>query len=243
MSKKVLITGGSDGIGAKITEVFANNNYDVFICGRNIKKLTNTAHKFNLKGFLAIDLTKDNAASELFKKAEETLGFVDILINNAGQYFYGAVENTGEKEIKNLMTLNVQVPYELITYCVPNMKKQNWGRIINIGSISGVVGEANASLYSLTKSAFAGMTKALALELARNNITVNTINPGFVQTNLLENTFDDDFTKDELLDMIPQGRFIEPVEIANFAKYLASEEAKGLTGQSINLCAGMSVGS
>ena len=93
----------------------------------------------------------------------------------------------------------------------------------------------------MTKSALIGMTKALALELAQNNITVNTINPGFVQTELLENTFDKDFTKEELLDMIPQTRFIEPKEIANCVKYLISEDAKGFTGQSINLCAGMSI--
>ena len=94
----------------------------------------------------------------------------------------------------------------------------------------------------MTKSAFSGLTKALALELAQNNITVNTINPGYVKTALLDGTFDDDFSENELLDMIPQNRFIEPVEIANLVKYLASGEAKGLTGQCINLCAGMSVG-
>ena len=165
----------------------------------------------------------------------------DILVNNVGKYYYGKVEDTFEQEIDEMFTLNTKVAYKLISLSVPNMKSNKWGRIINIGSISGAVGEANASLYSLTKAALIGMTKALALELAQDNITVNTINPGFVQTNLLENTFDKDFTKEELLDMIPQARFIQPNEIANFVKYLISEEAKGFTGQSINLCAGMSI--
>ena len=123
------------------------------------------------------------------------------------------------------------------------MKRNNWGRIINIGSISGVVGEANASLYSMTKSAFLGFSKALALELATDNITVNTINPGWVETELTENAIEEsDFTIEEELEMIPQRRFIQPDEIANLVNYLISENAKGMTGQSISLCAGLSAG-
>ena len=123
------------------------------------------------------------------------------------------------------------------------MKKQGFGRIINIGSISGVMGEANASLYSATKAGLIGATKALALELAEHGITVNTINPGWVNTDLGNSSCEDGaFTKDEIIDCIPQKRFVEPIEIAGMVKYLVSEEAKGVTGQSINLCAGLSVG-
>jgi len=243
LKRKVLVTGSSKGIGAEIATILAQNDYDVFLAGRNINALRNIAEKINAKGFCAIDLTEKNAAEKLFENAQKILGNIDILINNAGEYFYGSVENTLEEKLNRLLTLNTKIPYQLISLCVKEMKKQNFGRIVNIGSISGAVGEANASLYSMTKSALIGMTKALALELAPNNITINTINPGFVQTELLENTFDKDFTKEEIIDMIPQSRFIEPKEIANLVKYLISDEAKGLTGQSINLCAGMSVGS
>ena len=121
------------------------------------------------------------------------------------------------------------------------MKDNGFGRIINISSISGVVGEANASLYSSTKSAFFGFTKSLALELAQYNITVNSISPGWVETNLAENALNEE-EKKETIDIIPQKRFVEPVEIANLVKYLISNEAKGLTGQNINLCAGLSCG-
>ena len=241
MKNRVLITGSSKGIGAAIATVLAQNNYDIVLTGRDEVALKVLAEKINAKGYIVIDLLEENSAQILYTKATEILGGIDILINNAGKYFYGAIENTATENISELLTLNTQRPYELISLFVKNMKKQNFGRIVNIGSISGAVGEANASLYSLTKSALIGMTKALALELAQNNITVNTINPGFVQTELLENTFDKDFTKEELLDMIPQTRFIEPKEIANCVKYLISEEAKGFTGQSINLCAGMSI--
>ena len=239
---RVLITGSSKGIGAKIAEILADNGYRVFLSGRDESALKNLAQKIGAAGFFAIDLTSENAARELYKNAADTLGGVDILINNAGEYFYGKVEETPSEIISKILTLNTKVPYELISLVVRGMKENNFGRIINIGSISGAVGEANASLYSMTKSAFSGLTKALALELAQNNITINTINPGYVKTALLDGTFDDDFSEKELLDMIPQGRFIEPAEIANLVKYLVSPEAKGLTGQCINLCAGMSVG-
>lgn len=242
MKKRVLITGSSKGIGKSIAQTLCQNGYEVCLCGRDENALKYLAEKINAKGYCISDLTQQNSAKILYENATKILGNIDILVNNAGEYFYGAIENTDETNIDKLLTLNTKVPYQLISFCAKEMKKNNFGRIVNIGSISGTIGEANASLYSMTKSALQGMTKALALEFAQNNITINTINPGFVQTNLLENTFDKDFTKDELLDMIPQGRFIEPVEIANLVNYLISPEAKGLTGQSISLCAGMSIG-
>ena len=121
------------------------------------------------------------------------------------------------------------------------MKKKNWGRIINIGSISGMVGEANATLYSATKSALSGFTKALALEVAQNNITVNQINPGWVNTPLANDALNEE-EKQEIIDVTPQKRFIEPIEIAKLCEYLISDNAKGITGQNINLCAGLSIG-
>lgn len=239
---RVLITGSSKGIGAKIAQVLSLEGYQVFLHGRNEDDLKKLCEKINAKGYCAIDLSEANSAIKLYKSAINALGEVDILINNAGEYVYGKIEEMKDENIDKMMALHLKAPYKLISLCVPNMKKNNFGRIVNIGSISGIVGEANASLYSMTKSAYTGLTKALALELAQSNITVNTINPGFVKTQLLENTFDDDFSEEELLDMIPQSRFIEPVEIANLTKYLISDEARGLTGQCISLCAGMSVG-
>ena len=121
------------------------------------------------------------------------------------------------------------------------MKQKKWGRIINIGSISGSVGEARAAVYSAAKAGLIGMTKSLALELAFDNITVNCINPGWVESDMTDNSLSED-EKKETLDMIPQRRFIEPKEVADLCLYLASDKAKGITGQSINLCAGLSLG-
>ena len=140
-----------------------------------------------------------------------------------------------------MINLNFTSAFLLCSYAAEDMKKNMWGRIINIGSISGAVGEANASLYSATKSALSGLTKSLALELAQFNITINQINPGWVDTKLSDEALNKE-EKEETLEIIPQRRFIEPIEIARLCKYLISEDAKGLTGQSINLCAGLSCG-
>ncbi len=185
----------------------------------------------------------DDFYKELFEIAKNTLGQVDILINNAGDYVWSPVEKTSDEEIKKLLKLNLEIPYKLCREAVPSMKKNNWGRIINIGSISGAVGEANASLYSATKAGLIGMTKALALELAEFGITVNTINPGWVKTELASDLFEEGvIDESEQIDMIPQRRFIHPSEIAGMVNYLVKEEAKGVTGQSLNICAGLSLG-
>ncbi len=237
--KNILITGSSRGIGLSIAKRF-KADYNVFITGRCGEKLEKLCKQYDFSGYATIDLSKENAAEELFNKLNKE---IDILINNAGNYIYSPVEKLSHSEIINSINLNTISHFELIKYYVTGMKKNNWGRIINIGSISGVMGEANASLYSLTKAALIGMTKALALELAQNNITVNIINPGWVDTELINNdSLGEDFSKAEILETIPQRRFVTPEEIAALCEFLVSDSAKTITGQSINVCAGLSVG-
>lgn len=235
--KKVLVTGASKGIGKAIAKVLADEGHYVYICARHEDVLKQTAQDIGAEGYFVCDLSDNNAIEQLAHND------FDILINNAGAYVYSSVENTSDKDIDALIKLNVETPYKLIKAFVPHMKQQKWGRIVNIGSISGVVGEGNASLYSMTKSAFTGLTKSLALELAQDNITINTVNPGWVETELASDAVNNsDFSYEEELAMIPQRRFIQPEEIANLVKYIISEDAKGMTGQNISLCAGLSVG-
>ena len=158
---------------------------------------------------------------------------IDVLINNAGEYIYSEIENTKINKLNHIIAVNLKAPIYLTSRAIPYMKNRGWGRIINIGSISGVMGEANASLYSATKSGLIGFSKATALELAQYGITVNTINPGWVETELGNDSIEQsEFSKEEIIDCIPQKRFVSPKEIAGMVKYLISEEAKGVTGQS-----------
>jgi len=242
-SKTALITGSSAGIGAEIALQLSNCGYDVFLTGRNTERLKNHADKVKAKGFFVGNLEDISVCKELFSTAEKTLGRIDILINNAGEYIWSPVEKTSDESIEKLFKINLQAAYILCKLAVPGMKTRRWGRIINIGSISGSVGEANASLYSASKAGLIGLTKALALELAEYNITTNIINPGWVKTELCDKVFECEILDEsEQLDMIPQKRFIHPSEVAAMVKYLVSEEAKGVTGQSLNLCAGLSLG-
>ncbi len=237
--KKILITGSSRGIGLEIAKYFASG-FDVYITGRHKEKLEKLCSENKFKGFAAIDLYNDNSAEKLFNELNTN---IDILINNAGVYFYSPIEEMKKNDIINSVKLNTLVPYELTRLVIPHMKKQNWGRIINIGSISGVTGEGFASVYSMTKASLIGLTKSLALELAQNNITVNIINPGWVDTQLIENeNLEEIFSKEEIIETIPQRRFVTQEEIAQTCGFLISDSAKSITGQSINICAGLSIG-
>lgn len=231
--KKILLTGATKGIGKQIATLLASSDYELIITGRNLEQLQEISSLLNCK-YIKQDLLEENAEEALFSK----LNNIDILINNAGGYIWSELENTTLSDIKNLIKLNFEAPYKLSQLAIPYMKAQKWGRIINIGSISGVVGEANASLYSATKGAVVAMSKALGLELAEFGITINTINPGWVKTDLIEITPDIQAE----IDCVPQRRFVEPIEVAKMVEYLLKDEARGITGQNINICAGLSLG-
>lgn len=230
--KNILITGATSGIGKAIAIHLSKEN-DVFLTGRK---------KLNLVNYYPCDLMDMFEIETLYNKAKEYFNSeIDVLINCAGQYIYKPIEKMEFDEISYLLDVNFKSAYILSSLVISGMKKNKWGRIINIGSISGVLGEANASLYSATKSAFNGFAKALALEVATDNITVNTINPGWVETPLTNKALDEN-EKQEVIDVTPQKRFVEPIEVAKLCEYLISDSAKGITGQGINLCAGLTCG-
>ena len=230
----ILVTGASKGIGRAIAQELKDIG-KVFVTARTEAALK----ELGAEGYCLCDLTKDTEKLAEFIQANK----IDVLINNAGEYIYGGIDEMTRDKIESIFKTDLEAPAYLISQAVPFMKEQKWGRIINIGSISGVMGEANASLYSAAKAGLIGLTKALALELAEYNITVNTINPGWVDTDLGNKSIEEsEFSKEEILECIPQRRFVKPEEIAKLTRYLISEDAKGITGQSINLCAGLSVG-
>lgn len=229
----ILVTGATRGIGKSIAKTLVGNIYAV---GRNENLLKSYAN------YKVCDLSTLEGIEELgeYIKANK----IDVLVNNAGEYIYTPVlDGYSIQDIERIMRVNLETPLYLISKVVENMKKNKFGRIVNIGSISGVMGEAYAAIYSASKSGLIGATRALALELAEYGITINTINPGWVDTDLGNSSCEDcEFSREEIIQSIPQRRFVSPQEVADLVKYLISEEAKGVTGQSINLCAGLSVG-
>jgi NAD(P)-dependent dehydrogenase (short-subunit alcohol dehydrogenase family) len=241
--KNILITGSSAGIGAEIAVKLSKAGHSVFLTGRNQERLLKLAATIKAKGFLAGCLTEEDFPEKLYNKVTKNMGNIDVLINNAGSYLWSPIEDTPKEKVSKNLKLNLEVPYNLCSLVVSSMKNNKWGRIINIGSISGAVGEANASLYSTSKSGLIGLTKSLALELAEFGITVNVVNPGWVKTELADNAIEQcEISEEEQLEMIPQKRWIEPTEIADLVEYLISDSAQGITGQSLNLCCGLSLG-
>lgn len=239
---KILITGVSKGIGKAIAEgLSGNNRQELFLTSRNENLLKEIADEIGAKDFCVCDLSIQADLEKLTKFIEKNE--IDVLINNAGEYIYGDIEKMDYEQISKILTVNLLAPAYLCTAAVKNMKKQKWGRIINIGSISGVMGEAYASIYSASKAGLVGLTKSLALELAEYNITVNIINPGWVETEMgFKSIEESGFSVNETLETVPQKRFVQPKEIEKLIEYLISEDAKGITGQSINICAGLSLG-
>lgn len=232
----ILVTGASRGIGLAIAKVMQPLG-NLYVSARNEQALKS----IKAKGYFLCDLSNEYELAKLGDYIVEKK--IDVLINNAGEYIYAPIDETKINKLNHILAVNLKAPIYLMHKAVPYMKENGFGRIINIGSISGVMGEANASLYSATKAGLIGLSKATGLELAQYGITVNTINPGWVDTDLGNESIDEsDFTKDEIIDCVPQRRFVEPKEVAALVKYLVSAEAKGITGQSINLCAGLSVG-
>ena len=240
----ILVTGASKGIGKVIAEQLFNcqfgqseESHNIYVTARNEELLK----QVKCSGYFVCDLSNENDLVRLGDFVEEHQ--IDVLINNAGEYIYSSVEDVEIEKLNHIMAVNLKAPIYLMKRAVPNMKNKKFGRVINIGSISGVMGEANACLYSATKAGLIGLSKSTALELAEFGITVNTINPGWVDTELGNTSIEEsEFSKEEILDCVPQRRFVAPDEIAGMVEYLISDKAKGVTGQSINLCAGLSVG-
>lgn len=216
--KRVLITGGSRGIGRAIAEKFKENGYDV---------LTPTREELNL--------LDDNSIEVFIEKNREKE--IDVIINNAGINDINKIENVTDEEINNMIRVNLIAPIKLCRGFVGGMKERNYGRIVNIGSIWAVVSKTGRCVYSATKNGIHGVTNTLSVELAPNNILVNTVCPGFTLTELTKKNNTDQeiaaISKD-----IPLGRMAQPEEIAEVVYFLASEKNTYLTGQKITVDGG-----
>lgn len=217
MRRVALITGASRGIGDNIAKIFSQNN---------IETITPTRSEMNLS---------DPASIEKFFSCLNTK--IDILVNNAGINPLADIENIELKTFEEVMQLNLISPFLLLKYVVPAMKEQKYGRIINISSIWSKLSKPQRLMYSASKSGLDGVTRASAVELAKYNILVNSVAPGFVNTELTrKNNSPEDIVK--LSEQIPLGRLAEPEEIAEMVYFLCSEKNTYLTGQTIFLDGG-----
>lgn len=213
MIKKALVTGGSRGIGKAISERLRSEGYEVYTPGRN-----------------ELDLSSESSL-ENFARVHNADHY-DIIVNNAGINDINDIDKITDDEIERMMKINLIAPLKLLRTFTPAMKKNNYGRIVNISSIWGIVSKRGRVVYSATKHGIHGITKTLAVELAQYNILVNTICPGFTLTEL---TYKNN-TPEQIASIsqdIPMGRMAQPSEIASAVCYLVSEQNSYITGQLI----------
>ncbi len=211
--RKALVTGGSRGIGAATAEQFRKEGYEVFAPPHS-----------------ELDLADESSIAR-FLEAYRDVTF-DALVNNAGLNDVHPVEEITEEETDRMVRVNLLAPLRLIRGIVPNMKKQSYGRIVNIGSIWGLAGKPGRTVYAATKHGIHGITQTLAVELAPYNILINTVCPGFTLTEL---TYKNNTAEQirEISAYIPMGRMAEPEEQAKVICYLAGEGNTYITGQQI----------
>lgn len=246
--KTVAITGASQGIGKAMAKVFAENGAQVILLSRNEGNLKDNVKELANAKYFVLDVSDPENVNKVFNQIDK----VDVLINNAGICFNETIADTDISKWKELMEINLNGAFYCSKVVLKKMIKNQYGRIINISSVCGKTGYAFSGAYNASKFALVGLTQTMAQEAARDNITVNAICPGWVETEMAEEILHDkkyaeyhqipvDKLKTSCIEAVPIGRYIHPKEIGYLALYLASDYASAITGQAINICGGLSM--
>ncbi len=251
----VFVTGAAQGIGYEISRKFAEQGAKIVLTDVNEEAVVASANELRGLGFEAIgikcDVTKEEEIIAAIDHVISHFGSIDVLINNAGLQHVSYIEDFPTERFELLIKVMLTAPFMLTKHVLPHMKKQNFGRIINMASINGLVGFAGKAAYNSAKHGVIGLTKVTALEAATYGITVNALCPGYVDTPLVRNQLADlaktrgveleRVLEDVLYPLVPQKRLLTVDEIASYAIFLSSEVAKGITGQAVVIDAGYTV--
>jgi 3-hydroxybutyrate dehydrogenase len=245
----LFITGAARGIGFDIATAFSDAGVKVVISDLTQEAIDEAVSQFekNVEGIVC-DVTQEKDIKKAIEFTVEKFGRIDILVNNAGMQHVSFIEDFPTEKFELLVKVMLTAPFIAIKHALPYMKKQQFGRIINMASINGVIGFAGKAAYNSAKHGVIGLTKVAALESATDGITVNAICPGYVDTPLVRNQFADlaktrNIEVDQVLEevlypLVPQKRLLDVKEITDLTLYIASDSAKGMTGQAIILDGG-----
>lgn len=244
--KKIAITGGGRGIGAAIAHELAGEGASLLLGARTVAQVNEVAEAIRSEGGEAwaatCDVTREEDIKAFASTAAEHLGQVDILINNAGMANSAPLKAIHLQEWNQMLAVNLTGVMLCTREFLPGMVERKWGRVVNIASIAGVAGAAYISAYAASKHGLMGFTRSVAAEVAKAGVTVNAVCPGYVQTDMTEKTVDrimekTGLPKEKALASIetmnPQGRIIEPEEIAYVTRMLCDDRARGINGQGI----------
>ncbi len=235
--KVALITGGARGIGREISLAFAKEGADIVICDINMELSSATQKEIESIGRRSLSIltgvTNFSHAEEVVNKTLDKFQKIDILINNAGITRDGLLLRMKEEDWDMVLAVNLKGTFNFTKAVSKVMIKQHSGRIINIASIIGLIGNAGQANYAASKAGIIGLTKSAAKELAGRNINVNAIAPGFIDTEMTAKLPED--VRQKMLTQIPKGRFGQPIDVAKAALFLSSDLSDYITGQVITV--------
>ena len=231
-NKIALVTGGSQGIGRAIAEKLAKEGADIILADIS-DSVTQAAAEIAKLGVKAIGV-KGSVADEgdvknLFKKISDKFGRLDICINNAGISINGLTMRTSADDFDKVISVNLRSVFLVSKEAMLMMMKQKYGKIVNISSIVGIRGNAGQPGYSASKAGIIGLTKTMAAEVAKRNITINAIAPGFIQTSMTDEL--DEKVKEKYMSIIPMQKYGGVEDISEAVTFLASDKSKYITGQ------------
>lgn len=242
MSKRTaVVTGGARGIGAACAREFLAAGYGVAACDINSEVgegfLREMGRPPEDLRFYAMDVTLEASVDAAVKQVAADFGSVDVLVNNAGITLDGLFLRMKTERWNKVLDVNLNGAFHCCKAVVPAMVRQRYGRIVNISSVVGEMGNAAQANYSASKAGLIGLTKSLAKELGSRNITVNAVAPGFVETEMTRNL--DEKSRQEFLRVIPLGRAASPEDVAKAVLFLASDAAAYITGHVLSVNGGM----
>jgi 3-hydroxybutyrate dehydrogenase len=246
--KIALVTGSTSGIGLAIARAFAAEGANVMLNGfgdpADIHKLCEELGAIHD----GADLSDPTAIEKMLHRCSAELGPPDVLVNNAGIQFVSPIESFPPEKWDAIIAINLTAAFHTIRLALPAMREKKWGRIINTASAHSLVASPNKSAYVAAKHGVAGFTKTIALEAAKDGVTVNCISPGYVWTTLVENQIPDtmkarNLTREQVMNDVllaaqPTKRFVTPEEVAAFALFLCRDEAGSITGANLSMDGG-----
>ena len=238
MNKKIFITGASGGIGLSICEKFKKKEYQLILTSSSKEKINFLQNKFGSDNFYyEVDISDNISLQNCVEQVAADHSDISVIVNNAGTTEDNLIFRMKYDQWMKVIQTNLNSNYQIIKTLLPNMLSKKYGKIIGISSIVATTGNPGQSNYVASKSGMIGLYKSIALEVAKRNINVNIISPGFISTAMTDKLNENQ--KENYLSKIPMAKFGEPKDIANLVYFLSSDKASYITGQNFHVNGGM----